>query len=321
MRNEKPLVSIGIPVYNGENYLRDCLTSVCSQTYDNLEIIICDNASSDATKEICEEFVLKDSRIKYYRNKENLGAAPNYNKAFLLSSGKYFKWQAHDDIIEKKLIEKCVEVAEKHKDVSLVYARRTIIDKDGKKIKDIDDKLFFFDESPALRYKRFLKRFTKSTEFCDPIFGLIRSENLKNTRLFGSFHTSDMILLAELLLEGKFYEVEDRLFLRRIHEKISTTAYSDPKSRALWFDTKKKNKITFHYFRWYLEFIKTIMRSKISLSDKIISLCQLNLWALKLWKGFAVNIRDGARDIALSLISNLNDKIKQRQRTIKIVKT
>jgi len=88
---DKPLITIGIPVYNGEDFIRDCLNSICNQTYENLEIIISDNASDDHTSEICEEFAAKDLRIKYFRNKKNLGAAPNYNKVFELSSGEFFK--------------------------------------------------------------------------------------------------------------------------------------------------------------------------------------------------------------------------------------
>jgi len=310
---DKPLITIGIPVYNGEDFIRDCLNSICNQTYENLEIIISDNASDDHTSEICEEFAAKDLRIKYFRNKKNLGAAPNYNKVFELSSGEFFKWQAHDDMIEKDFIEKCANVLLQYKDVSLVYAKRSVIDKLGKKIKDIDDKLFFFDDLPSKRFGQFMKRFAKSTEYCDPIFGLIRTSSLKQTRLFGSFHTSDMILLAELLLNGKFFEIDERLFLRRIHEKISTNSYPDPKSRALWFNTNNKIKFSFHYFKWLLEFIKTISRSNINIEEKLICFYHLFVWSLKLWKGFAVNIRDAAIDSAPMLLSFFKKKINSKE--------
>ena len=104
MENEnQPLVSIGVPVFNGEKGLAVALDSLIGQDYHNLEIIISDNASTDATSKICEEYVGKDSRIKYSRLEENIGAALNFNRVFERSSGKYFMWAAHDDQHMKSL--------------------------------------------------------------------------------------------------------------------------------------------------------------------------------------------------------------------------
>ena len=94
-----PKVSIGLPVYNGENYLEDAIISVIKQSYTDLELVISDNASTDRTHEICCDYASTDKRIHYSRNKNNLGAAPNYNKAWSQCTGKYFKWLAHDDLL------------------------------------------------------------------------------------------------------------------------------------------------------------------------------------------------------------------------------
>ena len=99
MRNLPPLVSIGLPVYNGENFVADAIRCVLSQTFTDWELIISDNASSDRTLSICQEFAAKDSRIRIYQNKRNMGFAPNYNHVFHVSRGRYFKWIAHDDLV------------------------------------------------------------------------------------------------------------------------------------------------------------------------------------------------------------------------------
>ena len=105
MENEKsPLVSIGLPVFNGEKSLAQALDALLDQDYSNLEIIISDNGSTDRTSEICEEFLKKDTRIKYYRSSENLGSNWNFNRVFDLSSGKYFMWAAHDDMRELSFV-------------------------------------------------------------------------------------------------------------------------------------------------------------------------------------------------------------------------
>src|SRR6267142_2279410 len=107
-----PKVSIGLPVYNGEKYLRFALNSVLQQTHDDFELIISDNASTDATQKICREYAAKDQRIRYDRNETNIGAVGNYNRVFELGRGEFFKWASHDDEFHPSLIEKCLKVFE-----------------------------------------------------------------------------------------------------------------------------------------------------------------------------------------------------------------
>src|SRR5688572_7662493 len=109
---ECPKVSIGLPVYNGENYLSQALDSLLGQTYSDFELIISDNGSTDRTQEICRAYAIKDRRVRYFRSATNRGAAWNFNNVFALSSGKYFKWAAHDDICAPEFLERCLEVLE-----------------------------------------------------------------------------------------------------------------------------------------------------------------------------------------------------------------
>src|SRR5688572_10868700 len=99
MPEKNPRVSIGLPVYNGENYLAEAIDSILAQTFEDFELIISDNASTDRTQEICEAYAAKDGRIRYYRSEVNKGSAWNFNRVFELARGEYFKWAAHDDYI------------------------------------------------------------------------------------------------------------------------------------------------------------------------------------------------------------------------------
>jgi glycosyltransferase involved in cell wall biosynthesis len=92
-----PRVSIGLPVYNGQNYLRCALDSILQQDYTDFELIISDTASADASPGICQELARKDGRVRYYRNETNIGARGNYNRVFELARGEFFKWASHDD--------------------------------------------------------------------------------------------------------------------------------------------------------------------------------------------------------------------------------
>src|SRR2546426_7984873 len=97
MKNQSPLVSIGLPVYNAENFVAEAIQCVLSQTYSDWELVISDNASTDRTVSICREFTDRDGRIRLYQNKRNLGISLNFNHAFQRSRGRYFAWLAHDD--------------------------------------------------------------------------------------------------------------------------------------------------------------------------------------------------------------------------------
>src|SRR5215467_3755986 len=102
--NTSPRVSLAIPVYNGGRFIAETIRSILNQDYENFELIITDNASTDRTEEICREFSASDRRIKYIRNDHNLGAGPNFNRGFELSSGYYFKWCACDDLLSPNFV-------------------------------------------------------------------------------------------------------------------------------------------------------------------------------------------------------------------------
>src|SRR5580698_5675373 len=91
---EVPVVTIGMPVYNGARYLEEALRSILNQTYRDCELLISDNASTDATESICRRYAAEDGRVRYLRNERNLGAAANYNRVIHLASGRYFRHAA-----------------------------------------------------------------------------------------------------------------------------------------------------------------------------------------------------------------------------------
>jgi glycosyltransferase involved in cell wall biosynthesis len=112
-RAELPSLTIGLPVYNGERYLAQALDALLAQTYQDFELIISDNASTDRTADICQEFVARDARVKYVRQRVNIGAGPNHNAVLTLARGRFFKWAAHDDVYAPTLLERCIEVLER----------------------------------------------------------------------------------------------------------------------------------------------------------------------------------------------------------------
>lgn len=270
----KSLVSVGLPVYNGENYLANALESLLDQTYENYEIIICDNASTDKTEDICKQFSQTDKRIKYHRNEKNLGAAPNFNKSFHLSSGEYFKWASHDDIIAKDFLFECVKILDEKYDVVLCSTQVQFIDNQGRRIRNIG-KLPKRTASPFANIR--FADIISTSHWCFDIFGLTRSSILAKTPLIGSYVGSDHTTLATLSLIGPFYTVPKPLFFSRDHSERSVRKFM-PSFAAHWYDTAQKSKISFVHWKLFAQYLNCVYQAHISLREKTKCCFQLTRW-------------------------------------------
>lgn len=260
-------VSIGLPVYNGERYLEQAIQSLLAQSFIDFELIICNNASTDRTGEICQKYATLDNRVHYHRNPENLGATRNFNLTFELSSGEYFRWASYDDLCAPELIERCVAVLDAHPSVVLCYPETIVIDEEGTEVGSHEGDLALLDSDPVKRHKAFHRRF-RTNAWCDPVFGLIRSEALRKTALLGDYNSADVVLLQELALQGMFHEVPGSLFLRRVHPLISTRANRTPEAVAAWFDPKNRGRIVAPLWRLAFERFRAVARSPLGPVDK-----------------------------------------------------
>jgi glycosyltransferase involved in cell wall biosynthesis len=216
-------VSIGLPVYNGEKYIGEALGSILAQTYQNFELIISDNASTDKTEQICRAYATRDSRIRFYRNRRNLGAYKNFNRVFELSSSEYFKWAAYDDLLAPEFLQKCVSVLEKDPCIVLCHSKTVRIDEHGKLVGSYEHKMRIDSWKPHERFGDLIGIHNP----CWPIFGVMRARVLRMTPLFGNYIATDRNLLAEISLVGRMYEIPEYLFFRRDHTDAYTHTYYD----------------------------------------------------------------------------------------------
>ncbi|MBN1464484.1 glycosyltransferase family 2 protein [candidate division KSB1 bacterium] len=264
-KKRRPLVSIGMPVYNAERYVRQSIESLQNQTYDHFELIISDNASTDATIDICQELARHDERIALVRCDKNLGAAKNYNKVFHLAQGVHFKWAASDDLCAADYLARCVAVLEDDASVILAYPKTILIDEFGNKLRDYDDGLHLKSKSASGRFLQLVY----SVGECNAVFGLIRSDVLKKTRLIGNYIGSDVCLLAELSLLGRFYEIPDYLFCRRHHPGASSY-HKDVKSQLQFFDPSLHGQLALQSWRHLFEHFKSLRRADIRATQKLL---------------------------------------------------
>jgi glycosyltransferase involved in cell wall biosynthesis len=152
-----PIVSVAIPVFNGDNYISECIDSVLNQSYTNFELLIIDNCSTDDTQSIIKAY--DDERIRYEKNSSNIGAINNFTKCVELAVGEYFVLLPHDDILLPGALLAFVN-AMKNKNVGFVYSAMQLIDENGnllhKKINYPDNMLFTSEEALKDLIKNFM---------------------------------------------------------------------------------------------------------------------------------------------------------------------
>ncbi len=208
-------VSIGMPAFNSEKTIAIALESLLGQDYEEFELIISDDASHDATSDICKKYERKDKRIKYLRSETNIGALRNHNKVFDLATGGYFMWACDNDSWEPKYISSCVEVLNNDPSVVLCYSSTHLMDENGRTIRAYKDNFRLDQEA---RHERYISMIS-NIDICNCFFGLVRTEALKTTNLMNrdwhSVGSCDNILLSELVLKGKFIQLHNTLFNRR----------------------------------------------------------------------------------------------------------
>jgi glycosyltransferase involved in cell wall biosynthesis len=206
-----PAVTVGVPVYNSERYLAETLRSILAQTFTDFEIVISDNASTDGTQLICNDFVRADPRVRYVRQQRNMGVTRNYNVLVALARGRFLKWSSSNDIIQPQFLAACVPILEARDDVVLVYTRTRYFDALSGSVLDHADNLDLQGDDAVERYKQCDERLVAN----NIINGVIRLRALKSSTLHGDYPSSDIPLMTELALYGKFVEVPQPLFYRR----------------------------------------------------------------------------------------------------------
>lgn len=279
----RPTVSIGLPVFNGKNYLREAIDSILSQTFTDFELIICDNASTDSTEEICRACAAKDSRVRYHRQPRNMGAAVNYDTAFHLSRGRYYKWAAHDDVLAPTFLERCVEVLDSDPGCVLVYPGTVLIDESGAQTSCYRDLLAFDSEDPVARLRHWIVR---SAGGCYAFFGLLRPEVVATTGLHGNYPASDLVFLAEMAMRGRCRMIPEGLFYARRHEGNSVTCNPDIRDLAAWFKGTRPRWLTFKYHRILRGIISAIHRVPLTLTQKLGAYRVLFAWIRVNWDLF-----------------------------------
>ncbi len=211
-----PLVSIGTPVYNGEDFIRQAIESVISQDYPNIEMVISDNASTDSTQSICEGYAMKYPQIKYYRQPTNLGMNANFNASLELAQGDFFCWLSHDDFLAPNYISKCINVLDLHPQAIACCSEINFVNYDGSIREGWTKAYKNFDALNKDVVGRVHELISKVGWFA--LYSIFRIDILKSISRCQDRYPDDVLLMLEWLLAGEIANIPEYLYNYRIPE-------------------------------------------------------------------------------------------------------
>ncbi|EIT84619.1 glycosyl transferase family protein [Fictibacillus macauensis ZFHKF-1] len=214
--SDNPLVSIGVPVFNGAKTLEKSLRAILDQEYKNIEVIISDNASTDATAQICQSLQARDHRIQYVRNKTNMGMANNFNAVVHRSQGKYFMWSAHDDYRDASFIAKCVKQLESNERAVICGSYVAFINEEGQKF---DPRPYHYFRPQDMNSSDFIRSYLARYGCYEMIYGMFRLQNLKASMMIQEVFCPDYLMCFQLLLQGELELVEEELLYYKWNPK------------------------------------------------------------------------------------------------------
>jgi glycosyltransferase involved in cell wall biosynthesis len=278
MMDSSPRLTVGLPVYNGENFLAESIEALLGQKYEDFELILSDNASTDSTAEICERYVKADSRVRYFRQPRNIGCAPNHNFLVEQARGELFKWASSDDLYARDLLERCVAALDDDPGIVLAHSWTAMIDPSSAVTEKVEYGLATASPSTPERFRSML-----FDDGGDDDGGVMRISMLRKIAPLDSYQHADRTQVAEISLWGRFYQVPEWLYFRRDHPDRALRANPTVRSWCTNLDPRRADRLRHPLVRLYGEYIwgyiSAIQRAPLSPADRRACYRQLAEWA------------------------------------------
>jgi glycosyltransferase involved in cell wall biosynthesis len=248
-----------MPVFNGADSIDASIEALLAQTSREFELIVCDNASTDGTAEVCARFAARDARVHYHRNPRNLGVNRNYNLVLARASAPFFKWASANDLCAPTFLERCLAPLEADPAVVLAYPRTTLIDDADRVIGPYTDGLDLREDDACLRLRHVLDRLRLN----NVMNGVIRRSTLTRIRPMGDYPPADLALVVELALHGKFVEVPEPLFFRR-YGCASALGLRDEREVLPFHDPTLRSRMLLSQWRLHAAYFGAVWRAPLS---------------------------------------------------------
>jgi len=256
----EPILTIGLPVFNGARFLAKTLGSLLDQRYRAFSILVSDNCSTDETPAICRHYASIDRRIRYVRQDRNIGAVANYNFTFRASEGRYFKWAAADDVCHPDYLLACIDALESDPELVLCHSRVRLIDEFDEPLPYVASFGRYRDRSGGLRIGPNERPMATDGTAVDRFKDVIR-----NTPpcfdVFGVFRRS------ALSLQGRFHRIDRELFFGREHAGQSIAL--SRREQARWIGFRSRNRLSPASLQFRLQLARAVIRSSLAPKAKV----------------------------------------------------
>ena len=218
-----PVVSIGMPAYNSAATIRSALDSLLAQTFTDFELIVSDNASTDTTWQIVEEYMRRDARVRGLRQPNNIGANANYSAVFLAARGRYFKWASSNDWCAPEFLQRCVESLEADASIVMVAPRTRLFERDLQTFTEYNGDIVCMQADAVERFVHVATQLRLN----NVVNGVVRSDALRRTRLVEHYPGADVVLVGHLALQGRIELLPEAHFYRRMDQATATRMMSE----------------------------------------------------------------------------------------------
>ena len=295
-------VTVGIPAYNAEKYIAAAVASVQQQSHENIEILVSDNGSTDATEEVCRNIACRDGRVRYLRSEVNRGMGWNFNRLLEVAKSPYFMWLCSDDQLRPEYLTRTLGRLSAS-DCGLVFTDVALIDESDSVIRISQTQQSLEDPKPSARVRDFLRN-----EVWDAIFGLARTDLLRELRGMPPLTGDDVILGTKLLLRRPFGHVAEPLLERRMHSEQSSADFDLFAGVLINFPTASP-KVSFPHWRIAGELIAAVAQAPLPLAERArCHAAVMSGWTLPKWRRLPGDVRRNVNHLVMVGRSALRER-------------
>lgn len=254
-----PAVTIGVPAYNASATIGETVGSLLRQTFEDVEVIVGDNASTDHTVELLHDLFPRERRLRIVRHPQNIGANSNYSSLVAQASGGYFKWASSSDWCAPTFIESCIVALEAVPQIVLACPRTKTFEHDVTNAVDYVGDIGVEHDDPVQRFIALLQELRLN----NAINGVFRTEVLRRTRLIEHYPGSDVVMMAHIALLGRIRLLPDSLYYRRMTRETATSLQT-PEQRLRHHYPVRTARSLFPNWRWYGALVYAVVSSGLS---------------------------------------------------------
>lgn len=292
-----PRLTIGLPVYNGEEYLQESLDALLGQSFEDFLLVIADNASTDGTASVARRYEKADSRVRYIRQPKNIGATPNHNMLVQQCRTEYFKWASADDLYATGLLDACVAALDEHPDVVLAHSWTAAVDGSGAVVQAQPYPLATDSPHAVVRLRSMLygvadpeigvhdAAVDEGVIAADDYYGVMRTDVLRRVRPQGSYYYADRVIMTELALAGRFHQTPEWLYFRRDHPERAQHAHPTIRSRCANMDPRRADPRRHPTARllgeYVLGYVAAIAGAPLSAGERMECYASLSRWLVR----------------------------------------